>query len=164
MILLPMRFQCKHSLFLISASTVTIEKMLEEGSQLNFWKLMALFISCVWTHWSLELHLCTEMGRTFRVYKEEQNKVMVFMKLLRDTVLYFGANIIVDTTGSCLGMVMENRGWPGIHAFTIKEQTPFTLVLFCCGGNTWRSNKCKKFLTQDQYMKKMWKAYGGLIS
>lgn len=50
------------------------------------------------------------MGRTFRVYKEEQNKVMVFMKLLRDTVLYFGANIIVDTTGSCLGMVMENRG------------------------------------------------------
>lgn len=26
MILLPMRFQCKHSLFLISASTVTIEE------------------------------------------------------------------------------------------------------------------------------------------
>lgn len=103
-------------------------------------------------------------GRTFRVCKEEQNKAMVFMKLLRNMVLYFGAHIIVDATGSCLGMAKENRGWPGIHAFTIKEQTPFTLALFCCGGNTWRSNKCKKFLTQDQYMKKTWEAYGRLIS
>ena len=49
-------------------------------------------------------------GGLLESVKEEQNKAMVFMKLLSDTVLYFGAHIIVDTNGSCLGMSMENRG------------------------------------------------------
>lgn len=123
------------TLSLISVSNVTIERNvgLSEPPELRevSGTVYLMCLNTLVTTSSVQI-----VGRICRICV----KKIVFMKVLSDIAVCF-VHIITDATRESSWHFKENRKWPGIFVFIIKEQRAFILALFCCGKNICRSNK-----------------------